>query len=106
MRGLLLNKYIIARRGEEFCLQEESGFSSLIGLVVCQAEIQCRKKPWRRHTKKPNIKRSFSEIIDKKGKKGEVNWTEINELERAIENLEDNTDNCSQAFQTPRVLII
>ena len=26
--------------------------------------------------------------------KGEVNWTKMNELERAIDNLEDNTDDC------------
>ena len=25
---------------------------------------------------------------------GKVNWTEMNELERAIENLEDNIDDC------------
>ena len=36
--------------------------------------------------------------------KGEVNWTEMNELERAIENLEDNTDDCCKELQTPRVL--
>ena len=41
------------------------------------------------HEAKP--KESLSENIDGIWKKGKVNWTEINELERAIENLEDNT---------------
>ena len=36
--------------------------------------------------------------------KGEVNWTEMNELERAIENLEDNTNKSSQTAQKPKVL--
>ena len=36
--------------------------------------------------------------------KGEVNWTEVNEIERAIENLEDNTNDCWKTLQTPRVL--
>ena len=43
-------------------------------------------------------------MIDEIWQKGEVNWTEVNDLERAIENLEDNTDNCLKAVQTPRVL--
>ena len=39
----------------------------------------------------------------KKGK-GEVNWIEMNELERAIESLEDNTNDYLKALQMPRVL--
>ena len=36
--------------------------------------------------------------------KDEVNWTEMNELERDIVNLEDNTNDYSQAAQKPKVL--
>ena len=36
--------------------------------------------------------------------KGEVNWKKMNEFERAIENLEDNTDDCCERLQTIRVL--
>ena len=45
---------------------------------------------WRRHTK-PNMKKLYQNRLKKNGK-GEVNWTEMNETKRAIENLEDNTD--------------
>ena len=33
-----------------------------------------------------------------------MNWIEMNELKRAINNLEDIIDNCFQEFQRPRVL--
>ena len=33
-----------------------------------------------------------------------MKWKEMNELERAIENLEDNTDDCCERLQTIRVL--
>ena len=36
--------------------------------------------------------------------KGEVNWKEMNEIERAIDNLEDNTDDCCEELQTLKVL--
>ena len=47
---------------------------------------------------KPKTKKNISEIIDEIRKKDEVNWTKMNELERAIENLEDNTDDCLKAL--------
>ena len=37
---------------------------------------------------------SLLENIDEIWKKGKVNWTKMNELERPIENLEDNIDDC------------
>ena len=39
-----------------------------------------------------------------KREKGEENWTKKYEIEMAIKNLEDNTDNCSQTSKKPRVL--
>ena len=54
-------------------------------------------------THKAKDEEILSKILMRFGK-GEVNWTEVNELERAIENLEDNIDDCCKALQTPRVL--
>ena len=47
---------------------------------------------------------SLSENIDGIWKKGKANWTEMNELERAIEKLEDNTDDCCKELQALRDL--
>ena len=64
--------------------------------------ITCRNMTWRKHTR-PNMKEVYQKVL-MKYEKGEVNWIGMNELERAIENLEDNTDDCYKALQTPRVL--
>ena len=39
------------------------------------------------------MKKVYQNRLKKNGK-GEVNWTKMNETKRAIENLEDNTDDC------------
>ena len=41
-----------------------------------------------------DVKTATLRVLEKMAKEGEVNLTEMNELERAIENLEDNTDDC------------
>ena len=76
---------------------------NLLVHLSAKVVITCRKMTWRKHTR-PSMKKFYQKILMEYGKKGKVNWTEINELERAIEDLEDNTDDCCKELQTLRVL--
>ena len=76
--------------------------TKLLFHLSAKVVITCRKMTWRKHTR-PNTKKFYQKILMKYGK-GKVNWKKMNELERAIENLEDNTDDCCKEMQALRDL--
>ena len=69
VRGLLLNKDIHNKeRGSSFCSRRiKASKPDWANNVPSKDPMQ--QITWRRYAKKPNMKRSFLEIINKKGKK-------------------------------------
>lgn len=98
---LLLNENNLQQgKGKKLCLVDDTGYK-LDSPFECQSSYYLQENDME-EAHKAKHEESLSENIDGIWKKGEVNWTEMNELERAIENLEDNTDDCCKELQALR----
>ena len=93
-------------KGSRPMYKDIQGFLDWLTKKCCQARNHHKDHQDRRHnnTTKDTLKifRNHEWIREK----GEVNWTEMNELERAIENLEDNTAYSSPTALKPKSLEI
>ena len=90
---LLMNeKNVQQRKGEQLGLVNDQGYE-LVSPFGCQSSDHLQENDME-EAHKAKHEESLSEKIDGIWKKGNVNCTEMNELERDIENLEENIDCC------------